>query len=359
MALPTSTSLANLKKIVPHIKGKRIGVLGDLMLDRYLWGTASRLSPESPVPVVEFEKQEQFLGGAGNVAANLVALGVRVEAFGVIGAAKNTDDEAGRTLRACMRQLGIEDRGVVADAARVTTVKTRIIARHQQIVRLDQESRDTLDKEIEDQIFRMFANSVRKLNGLILSDYDKGVITDSLSERVFAQCHKEKVPVFVSPKKPRLFAHRGARAVTCNLSEAGRFVTHALTDEKSIEEALNNLLSHFGCGAVVITRGPGGMSLLEEGSKKAVHIPATSFEVTYARVGKAGIERGAMGRQVFDVTGAGDTVLSVLAAAVSAGAPVRHAAELANNAAGVVVGKLGTASVSPQELLNELDHLVR
>src|SRR5262249_10530168 len=130
MALPTSTSTANLKKIVPRIKGKRIGVLGDLMLDRYLWGTASRLSPESPVPVVEFEKQEQFLGGAGNVSANLVALGARVEAFGVVGGTKSNDDEAGQLLRDCLRELAIEDRGVVADAGRVTTVKTRIIARH-------------------------------------------------------------------------------------------------------------------------------------------------------------------------------------------------------------------------------------
>src|SRR5215468_4604755 len=133
MPRPDSSTIANLKKIVPRIKGKRIGVLGDLMLDRYLWGTASRLSPESPVPVVEFEKQEQFLGGAGNVAANLVALGVRVEAFGVTGATKNADDEAGVTLRGCMRELGIEEKGVVGDVSRVTTVKTRIIARHQQI----------------------------------------------------------------------------------------------------------------------------------------------------------------------------------------------------------------------------------
>jgi len=355
MALPTSTSISNLKKIVPRIKGKRIGVLGDLMLDRYLWGTASRLSPESPVPVVEFEKQEQFLGGAGNVAANLASLGVKVEAFGVVGAMKDGEDEAGQALRRCLRELEIGDRGVVADSNRVTTVKTRIIARHQQIVRLDQESRDSLNKNIEDKIFRKFADSVKNLDGLILSDYDKGVITDSLSERVFAQCHKEKVPVFVSPKKPRLFAHRGARVLTCNLSEAGKFVTYPLQDEKSIEEALSKLLSHFGSGAIVITRGSEGMSLLEEGAKKAQYVPATSFEVTYERVGKAGVEHGATGRQVFDVTGAGDTVLSVLTAAVVAGASVPDAAILANTAAGVVVGKLGTASVSPAELAHALD----
>jgi D-beta-D-heptose 7-phosphate kinase/D-beta-D-heptose 1-phosphate adenosyltransferase len=341
MARPTSSPIANLKRIIPRIKGKRIGVLGDLMLDRYLWGTASRLSPESPVPVVEFEKQEQFLGGAGNVAANLAALGVRAEAFGVIGEAKNEEDEAGRSLRACLRELGIGDRGVVADPARVTTVKTRIIARHQQIVRLDQESRETLGKEVEDRIFRKFAERVKNLDGLVFSDYDKGVVSDSLSERVLSQCHKEKIPVFVGPKRRHLLAHRGARAVICNLSEAEGFVTHPLRDEKAIEEAGRALLAHFGCGAVIITRGERGMSILEEASPKYLTISATA------------------GKQVFDVTGAGDTVLSVLAAAVCAGASVPDAATLANTAAGVVVGKLGTASVSPEELIQALDDLAQ
>ena len=327
------------------------------MLDRYLWGTATRLSPEAAVPIVDFEKQEQFPGGAGNVAANLAALGAKVEIFGVVGGKKAGEDEAGHALGGCLRERGISDNGVVADATRVTTVKTRIIARHQQIVRVDQERKDVLRRETEHKIFRKFAAVVKKLGGLVLSDYDKGVITDSLSERVMGLCHKENVPVFVSPKRPRLFAHRGARVVTCNLTEAGRFVTHSLNDEKAIEDALKNLLSHFGAGAVVITRGGEGLSVLEEGAKKPLRIAATSFEVTYARVGKSGVERGATGRQVFDVTGAGDTVLSVLALAIAAGATVPDAAMLANTAAGVVVGKLGTATVSPQELeyaLNEL-----
>ena len=358
MAQLTAASITNLKKLISRIKGRRFGVLGDFMLDRYLWGTASRLSPEADVPVVDFEKQEQFLGGAGNVTANLAALGVKVEAFGVVGATKSGEDEAGRTLRACLRALGILERGIVSDAKRVTTVKTRVIARHQ-IVRIDEERRDALARQTEDRVFRKFAGSVKNLDGLILSDYDKGVITDSLSERVFVQCHKENVPVFVSPKKPRLFAHRGARVVTCNLLEAGRFVTHALHDEKSIEEAGRALLAHFGCSAVVITRGKKGMSIFEESSPRHLTIPATSFEVTYARVGQTGLERGATGRQVFDVTGAGDTVLSVLAAAVAAGASLPDAAILANTAAGVVVGKLGTASVSPQELMHALDDLAR
>jgi rfaE bifunctional protein kinase chain/domain len=359
--MPTKIAeyLPRLKKLIPKLRGKRIGVLGDLMLDRYLWGESARLSPEAPVPVVELEKQDEFPGGAGNVAANLAALGAQVEAFGVIGAEKNGEDEAGRALRVCLRGAGIADRGVIADGERVTTVKTRIIARHQQIVRVDRERNDALSRGTEDKVFRRFADSVKKLDGLVLSDYDKGVISDSLSERVMGLCHKEGVPVFVSPKKPRLFAHRGARAVTCNLKEAGRFVTHALQDEKSIEEALRSLLSHFGAGAVVITRGGEGMGMLEEGAKKPLWIPATSFEVTYARVGQSGVERGATGRQVFDVTGAGDTVLSVLSLAVAAGASLADAAVLANTAAGVVVGKLGTASVSPQELEHALEDIRR
>jgi D-beta-D-heptose 7-phosphate kinase/D-beta-D-heptose 1-phosphate adenosyltransferase len=355
MATNTAEHVSRLKKLIPKLRGKRMGVLGDLMLDRYLWGTATRLSPEAAVPVVDFEKQEQFPGGAGNVAANLAALGARVEMFGVVGGLRNGDDEAGRALRAALRAAGIDDGGVVADSTRMTTLKTRIIARHQQIVRVDYERRDVLNAQTEDKVFRRFADSVGDLDGLVLSDYDKGVITDSLSERVLEQCHKAGVPVFVSPKKPRLFAHRGARAVVCNLTEAGRFVTHAVEDEKSIEEAGRALLARFGCGAVVITRGEKGMSVFEETSPRHLQIPATSFEVTYARVGKSGVERGASGRQVFDVTGAGDTVLSVLSLAVAAGASLPDAAMLANTAAGVVVGKLGTASVSPQELEHALE----
>ena len=357
MTKDSAETVARLKRLIPTLRGKRIAVLGDLMLDRYLWGTATRLSPEAAVPVIDFEKQEEFPGGAGNVAANLATLGAKVAVFGVVGAAKNGDDEAGRALRTGVRDLGIADRGVLSDSSRVTTVKTRIIARHQQIVRVDRERRDVLSRDTEDKIFRRFADAVGKLDGLVLSDYDKGVITDSLSERVMGLCHKEKVPVFVSPKKPRLLAHRGARVVTCNLTEAGRFVTHALQDEKSIAEALKNLLSHFAAGAVVITRGGDGMSVLEEGATKPQWIPATSFEVTYARVGQSGVEHGAAGRQVFDVTGAGDTVLSVLSLAVAAGASVPDAAVLANAAAGVVVGKLGTATVSPRELDHALDEM--
>jgi len=359
--MPTdfASSIPRLNRLLPQFRKMHIGVLGDLMLDRYLWGTASRLSPEAAVPVVDFESQTDRLGGAGNVAANLAAPGARVELFGVVGGTKNSpakgsgkshDDEAGSALRACLRQAHIGDRGVLADAQRITTLKTRIIARHQQIVRIDHERRDAVTPETEEKLFRLLLSSLKKLDALVLSDYDKGLISDGFAERVLNACHKASIPVFVKPKTSRLYAYRGARAIVCNTKEAGFYVTSALTDEQSVKDAGFKLLPHFGCAAVVITRGEKGMSVFEENSPSHLRIPATSFEVTYARVGQPGIARGATGRQVFDVTGAGDTVLSVLALAVAAGASLADAALLANTAAGVVVGKLGTASVSPTEL---------
>ncbi|HEY2460881.1 MAG TPA: PfkB family carbohydrate kinase [Candidatus Acidoferrum sp.] len=353
--MPTNSvqSISRLKRLVPRLRGKRIGVLGDLMLDRYLWGTASRLSPEAAVPVVDFIEQSECLGGAGNVAANIVALGARVEVFGVIGG-ETGDDSPALAVRNCLNAASILHKGVLSDPKRVTTVKTRIIARHQQIVRVDRERREPLRPETEGRLLRNLFAALKHLDALVLSDYDKGLITDNFADRVLSASHQLKVPVFVKPKTSRLYAYRGARAIVCNAKEAGFFVTRSIGDEKSVEEASRALLAHFGCSAVLITRGEKGMSLFEESSAHPLHIPATGFEVTYARVGQSGVDRAATGRQVFDVTGAGDTVLSVLALAAAAGASLSDAAMLANTAAGVVVSKLGTASVTPQELLQAL-----
>ena len=344
--------LPRLKQLIAHLRGKRIGIVGDLMLDRYLWGTASRLSPEAAVPVVDFVAQSECLGGAGNVAANLAALGARAETFGVVG-----NDEPGRAMRDCLRAGKIGDKGVFAESKRVTTVKTRIIARHQQVVRVDRERREALRPVTEERLLHTLFSALKHLDALVLSDYDKGLITDEFADRVLSACHHLQVPVFVKPKRSRLYAYRGARVIVCNAKEAEFFMTRSLADEKSVAEAGRALVARFGCGAILITRGEKGMSLFEEGSPRHLHIPATSFEVTYARVGQAGVERGASGRQVFDVTGAGDTVLSVLALAATAGATLPDAAMLANTAAGVVVGKLGTSSVSPEELTRAVDDM--
>jgi len=284
-----------------------------------------------------------------------------VEMFGVIGGvgSKGTADEPGAALRKCLLAENIIDKGVFADSKRITTVKTRIIARHQHIVRVDRERREPLRSQTEEHVLRSLFASLKRLDALVLSDYLKGLITDEFADRVISACHRLKVAVFVGPKRSRLYAYRGAKAIVCNAKEAGQFVSQTLSDEKSVEEVGRALLAHFGAGAVLITQGERGMSLFEESSPRHLNIPATSFEVTYARVGQAGVDRGATGRQVFDVTGAGDTVLSVLALASVAGASLPDAAVLANIAAGVVVGKLGTASVSPAELQHALDELRR
>ena len=223
--MPTNISeyLPRLKKLIPKLRGKRIGVLGDLMLDRYLWGTATRLSPEAAVPVVDFVSQSECLGGAGNVAANLAALGARVEMFGAIGA-----DEAGRALQKCLREQDIGDEGVVANANRMTTLKTRIIAKHHHVVRVDHEKREPLRPETEKKLLGALFRGLKNLDALVLSDYDKGLITDNLADRVLSAAHQLKVPVFVKPKTSKLYAYRGARAVVCNVGEAGKFVARVI-----------------------------------------------------------------------------------------------------------------------------------
>jgi rfaE bifunctional protein kinase chain/domain len=363
-----ANSVPRLKRLLPRFRKLRIGVLGDLMLDRYVWGNANRLSPEAAVPVVDYVSEQDCPGGAGNVAVNVAALGAQVEVFGVVGAQINSGrgenakkiaaDQAGAALHACLRKLGIGDRGIIADADRVTTLKTRIIARHQQIVRIDHERRDPVAPQTQEKLFRTLVASLEKLDGLVLSDYDKGLLENGLTDRILNAAHHMNVPIFVKPQKAsRSRKYPGARVLVFNTEEAGHYVGHPIDDDKSVEETGRALLPHFGCAAIVITRGKKGMSIFEEVSPRHLHIPATSSEVTYARVGQPGIDRDATGRQVFDVTGAGDTVLSVLSLAIAAGAPLPDAALLANTAAGVVVGKLGTASVSPDELAGALDEI--
>jgi D-beta-D-heptose 7-phosphate kinase/D-beta-D-heptose 1-phosphate adenosyltransferase len=321
-------------------------VAGDFMLDRYVWGSAGRISPEAPVPVVDFVSESEVQGGAGNVAANLAALGASVTAFGVTGV-----DDTGTAIRNGLSSAGIGIKGLLGDAARITTVKTRIVARQQQIVRVDRERRDPLAKKLEESLIRRIKAELGSLDALVISDYDKGVVTDPLADRVLTECHRRGVPVLVKPKTSRLFAYRGASVIVCNAKEAGFFVTRSLEDDHSVREAGHALLAHFGCSAVVITRGADGLNVFEDTSSQGFHVPATNREISYTRVGQSHADHATHGRQVFDVTGAGDTVLSVLALAVSARAPMRLAAVLANAGAGVVVGKLGTSTLSPNELL--------
>ena len=335
-----------LARRVKSMRGRRLGVVGDFMLDRYVLGTASRLSPEAAVPVVDFVEESDCLGGAGNVAANLAALGARVTCFGVTGA-----DAAATRLRERLRDIGIADREILADPSRTTTLKTRIIARHQQVVRVDRETRAPLSAALEEKLIRKIITGLRKLDALVVSDYDKGVVSEDLAARILGACEKLRIPAFVKPKWSMLASYSGATAIVLNRAEAGFLVTRALDDEDSIHAAGAQLLEKFKCPAVILTRGQQGLSVFEQGQAGGFRIPATSLDLPFG----PGLDRRQAalgpGRQVFDVTGAGDTVLATLALAVAAGASMAEAALLGNIAAGVVVSKLGTATVSPAELL--------
>jgi D-beta-D-heptose 7-phosphate kinase / D-beta-D-heptose 1-phosphate adenosyltransferase len=341
-AQKSEISLSRLESLIRRFRGRRIAVVGDWMLDRYIWGSASRLSPEAAVPIVDYTKETECLGGAGNVAANLAALGARVDAFGVTG-----NDEEGRSLRRQFADGKLAGKGILADGRRPTTLKTRIIARNQQIVRVDRESREPIGADLENKIVTQMAASLARVDAVVISDYDKGVVTDGLAERILSACAKKKIPALVKPKWSRLTVYRGAAAVVCNRKETEFLVTRALRDEASIEDAGRQLLAHFGCPAVVMTRGGEGMSVFEEESRGIFHIPATNLDQP---IGDHGATHKQQGRQVFDVTGAGDTVLAALALAVASGGSIREGAILGNAAAGVAVSKLGTSTVSPAEL---------
>jgi rfaE bifunctional protein kinase chain/domain len=345
------------QKLAHWLRGmasRRVGVAGDFMLDGYVWGNATRLSPEAAVPVVDFVAESECPGGAGNVAANLAALGARVAAFGVCG----VDAEAARLCDA-LESRGVEPRGILPDAGRRTTLKTRIIARHQQVVRVDRETRAPLSAALEEKLIAKLSSTLkaprgkRGLDALVISDYDKGTVTEELARRVLALCGKLSVPAFVKPKWSMLATYPGASAIVLNSAEAGFLVTRSVDDDESAEYAGAQLLEKFKSGAVVLTRGARGMMVFETGVPRGFQIPALSQEVPFgARL--AGRPPEQHGLQVFDVTGAGDTALATLALAMAAGAPIRDAAVLGNAAAGIVVSKLGTATVSAAELATVL-----
>jgi len=337
--------------------GRRVGIAGDFMLDGYVWGNATRLSPEAAVPVVDFVAESECPGGAGNVAANLAALGARVSAFGVSGA----DPEAER-LRAALEARGVTTRGILQDASRRTTLKTRIIARHQQVVRVDRETRAPLTAALEEKLIGKMAGALKAprgkggLEALVISDYDKGTVTEEVARRVLALCEKLGVPAFVKPKWSMLATYPGASAIVLNSAEAGFLVTRGVDDDESAEYAGAQLLEKFKSSAVVLTRGARGMMVFEQGAARGFHIPALSQETPFgARF--AGRPAEQHGLQVFDVTGAGDTALATLALAAAGGATMRDAAILGNVAAGIVVSKLGTATVSAAELARVLRSL--
>jgi D-beta-D-heptose 7-phosphate kinase/D-beta-D-heptose 1-phosphate adenosyltransferase len=326
MALLSSARAARLLRAM---RGRRVLVVGDLMLDEFIWGRVARISPEAPVPVVEVTGQSFHLGGAGNVAANIRALRGEAVLLGVIG-----NDAAGERVKEALREAGVVPALVVAEGKRPTTVKTRIVAHSQQVVRADREVADDVTDGLEQALLLGVREHMGACRAVVVSDYQKGVVTPRLMKQVVAQARRHALPVLVDPKVKHLARYRGVSVLTPNQLEAEQATGRAIRNEADLRLAGERLLKRLGCAAALITRGEHGMSLFERG-RAPTHIATAA-------------------REVFDVTGAGDTVIAALALATSAGARLREAAELANRAAGIVVGKVGTATATPEEILASL-----
>lgn len=320
----TSLTTDRLDEILQRAERVRIAVVGDLMLDVYLTGLVTRISPEAPVPVVQVWEERTALGGAANVAANVAALGAGCDLIGAVGA-----DSAGGQIRSAVESLGpgaVAAR-LVVDEGRPTTTKTRVVARHQQVVRFDREDDSDLREDVASAVSALLQESVRSADALVLEDYDKGVLTPAVIRAALATAAGAGVPVVVDPKFRHIFEYRGATVIKPNALE----LTSALgvplrtDDDDWLEEARQRL----GSEHLLVTLGEEGMALRSDGATHRV---------------------GTTAKRVFDVSGAGDTVAALLAVAIAAGATLREAAMIANLGAGVEVGKPGVATVSPDEL---------
>ena len=314
------------RSLLRAMRGKRVLVIGDVMLDEFIWGKVARISPEAPVPVVEVTDQSFHLGGAGNVARNVRALGGQATLAGVVGR-----DAAGERLKEAVAAAGIDSLLAVSDTGRPTTVKTRIVAHNQQVVRADRESATEIPDGMEDVLLEGARRALASCQALVVSDYQKGVVTARLLKRLLPLARRRRLPVLVDPKVQHFPLYKRVALVTPNQHEAQQASGIVIRGAADLLAAGRALLKRLECRAVLVTRGEQGMSLFERG-RPPVHIPTAA-------------------REVFDVTGAGDSVIATLALALCAGSRLPEAAALANYAAGVVVGKLGTASASPAEVL--------
>ncbi len=330
--------------LLRRFRGRRIGVVGDFMLDRFIRGSVARISPEAPVPLVRVapDGEDARLGGAGNVVANLAALGARPLALGVVGA-----DESGRLLRRKLHQVAGAKDALVVVRKRVTTVKTRIVALHHHVVRVDWEDTEALPEREQARLASRVRRALPGLDALVLSDYDKGVLTDTLLEGIVGSARRAGVPVFVDLKVDRRL-EPGVRLVQVSKQRAEEMAGTRIRSAKALELMGRHLLARYPCEALVLTLGSEGMRVFERASR-AGSANATKGGASPPRRASLAADR-TKPWEVFDVTGAGDTVMATLTLAVVAGARVLEAAWLANAAAGVVVGKLGTAVCTAEEL---------
>jgi D-beta-D-heptose 7-phosphate kinase/D-beta-D-heptose 1-phosphate adenosyltransferase len=316
------------QKIIKNFRKRKILVIGDVILDHYIWGKVNRISPEAPVPVVEVTRESFLLGGAANVAHNIVSLGAHATVIGI-----NGGDIAGEALRGILEQKGVDCSGLFTEN-RPTTVKTRVIAHNQQVVRFDREDSKYVDGRILKGILSHIRSVLEGYDAVIVSDYRKGMVTEGLIKGILQRARPAGIFVAVDPKVGHFDFYRGVSLITPNLMEASLGSGIEIKDDASLVKAGRALMKKLSLKSLLVTRGEQGMSLFEK--DRITHIPTVA-------------------RKVYDVTGAGDTVISAFTLAHASGARLEQAAVIANHAAGIVVAEVGTAVASPDELLNSFE----
>jgi D-beta-D-heptose 7-phosphate kinase/D-beta-D-heptose 1-phosphate adenosyltransferase len=320
-----NVEVGKLKKLVNGFSGRKILVLGDIMLDEYIWGRVSRISPEAPIPVVHVQKESVMPGGAANVANNICALGGRVVLGGVIG----NDSMADRMI-SVLKKEGVNTNLLLRDRSRPTITKTRVIAHSQQVVRIDREDSLEVSAKLVADLLSRLVSWIRRVEAVIISDYNKGLLTTTLVQEVIALARRYGKIIMVDPKPGNIHKFKGVTMISPNQSEAEQAAGISVVNRASLHKAGRKILKDLGCEALLITRGEEGMSLFEQDGPVS-HIPTVAQEV-------------------YDVSGAGDTVISTLTLALAAGGNFREAAVAANCAAGITVGEVGVATTNQAEL---------
>lgn len=332
-------------EILKQIQNRKVAVLGDLMLDEYLFGEVSRISPEAPVPIVRITRERSVLGGAANVSANLKAIGATPALVGVLG-----KDRAGHCLLETLEKEGIDGAGIVMEPGRPTTLKTRVIGQQQQMLRIDREERNDLADSTLDCVLSGLEKAMEGACALIVSDYAKGMIVAPLMERVKQLCSAKNIPWIVDPKPSHRALYQGATLMTPNTRELAELAHSELHQDNHMAEAGRRLTEDLSLQGLLVTRSEKGMALLMQERSPKQECRTGQTQAMWSIPTES--------REVYDVSGAGDTVVAVFSAAVGSGAHWVDAAMLANAAAGVVVGKMGTATVTPQELLQRYQEQV-
>ncbi|MFC1566380.1 D-glycero-beta-D-manno-heptose-7-phosphate kinase [bacterium] len=323
---------SKLLKIVDKFPNTNILVIGDIMLDKFIWGKVKRISPEAPVPVVEITKETHMPGGAGNVVSNISELGGTCYIVGIIG-----NDETGKTFLSDMNGHTIKTEGILKVSERPTIIKTRIIADHQQVVRVDKEVNMPIHSSHTDKLINSIKNILPSVSLVVISDYGKGVISKKLLNALVRNAKRLKKPILVDPKIEHFKNYKKVTCITPNLNEALQGMHHLKADtQKDVEKLGDQIMKKLELESLIITQGEKGMTIFEK--KNKTHIPT-------------------LAKEVFDVTGAGDTVISTLALSLANKANILESAYIANCAAGIVVGKLGTACITREEIKDKLNSI--